>query len=344
MTVQLDPSADALVPRQGPSSAGSGGQSARHAAAGLGHAEFARLFGTTPEELPETTRAAIDAHDFRMTPLSGAALAEVEERVRAALAGPLPVSGPARQPAWEAGWGDILARYAASRELDDLEPHYFRKPSRVMRVMGRYVRPHDPRFEASFVDVLQTWLAARWLGDASAIYEFGCGPGHNVAAFARLLPGRPIVGLDWATPSQQLLHLVAQSTGLPISGRRIDMFAPDPELTLPPGGAAVTIGAMEQLGERHQAFLDFLLRQAPAICVHVEPLHELYRPTDPFDDVARRYAERRGYLRGYLPRLESLAREGRIELLEVRRHLGSEFHDGWGSLIWRPRRANAARE
>ena len=27
---------------------------------------------------------------------------------------------------------------------------------------------------------------------------------------------------------------------------------------------------------------------------------------------------------------------GRIELLQVRRHLGSEFHDGGGSLVWRP--------
>jgi cyclopropane fatty-acyl-phospholipid synthase-like methyltransferase len=308
----------------------------------LGHGEFAELFGTTVDELPEATRAAIDAHDFRMTPLSGSDLAEVAERVRAALGGPLPVSGPDRQPAWEAGWGDILARYAASRDLADLEPHYFRKPSRTMRVLGRYVRPHDPRFEASFVDVLQTWLAARWLANASAIYEFGCGPGHNVAAFARLLPGRPIVGLDWATPSQQLLRLVATSTGLPISGRRIDMFAPDPDLTLQRGSAVVTIGAMEQLGERHDAFLAFLLAQAPAICVHVEPLHELYDPSNSFDDAARRYAERRGYLRGYLPRLESLARAGQIELLAVRRHLGSEFHDGWGSLIWRPRQDNAA--
>lgn len=306
----------------------------------LGHAEFAELFGTTPDALPPTTRTAIDAHDFRMTPLAGADLAAEHERVRAALNGPLPVSGPQRHAAWEAGWGDILARYAASRDIADLEPHYFRKPSNVMRVLGRYVHPHDPRFEASFVDVLQTWLAARWLGDASAIYEFGCGPGHNVAAFARLLPGRPIVGLDWATPSQQLLRLVAETTGHPISGRRIDMFAPDPDLLLNPGSAVVTIGAMEQLGERHDAFLGFLLGQAPAICVHVEPLHELYDPENPFDDAARLYAERRGYLRGYLPRLESLAREGRIEILSVRRHLGSEFHDGWGSLVWRPRRDN----
>lgn len=303
----------------------------------LDHADFARLLGAGAEPLPATTRAAIDDGDFRYTPLGGAELAATEARVQAALQGPLPVSGPARQPAWEAGWGDILARFAASRDLADLEPHYFRKPSHTMRLLGRYVRPQDPRFEARFVAVLQTWLAARWLGDAQAIYEFGCGPGHNVAALARLLPGVPIVGLDWATPSQELLRLVAESTGLPVAGRRFDMFAPDPELALAPGSAVVTIGAMEQLGERSGAFLDFLRARAPRLCVHVEPLHELYDRSVPFDDVAARYAERRGYLRGYLPRLEELARAGEIELLDVRRHLGSEFHDGWGSLVWRPR-------
>jgi len=333
-------SSGAGVARRNPSETRLAGRQATEPELTLGQAEFAKLLGTTAEALPATTREAIEAHEFRVTPLAGRELREVEDRVRAALNTPLPVSGPSRQPAWEAGWGDILARFAGSRDLADLEPHYFRKPSRTMRVLGRYVRPKNPRFEASFVDVLQTWLAARWLGEATAIYEFGCGPGHNVAAFARLLPGRPIVGLDWATPSQELLGLVAESTGYPISGRRFDMFAPDRDLVLQPGSVVVTIGAMEQLGERFEAFLGFLLAQAPALCVHVEPLHELYDASDPFDEAAKRYAERRGYLRGYLPRLESLARESRIELLEVRRHLGSEFHDGWGSLVWHPGRKN----
>lgn len=303
----------------------------------LGHAEFATIFGVATDELPPATRAAIDAADFSFTELTGADLAAVEARVRGVLGAPLKVSGPGRQPDWEAGWGDLLARFTRSGDVADLEPHYFRNPSRTMRVLGRYVHPHDPRFEASFVGVLHTWLVARHLGDASAVYEFGCGPGHNVVAFSRLLPGRPITGLDWAPASQEILARVARSSGAPVGGRRFDMFAPDPALTLASGSAVVTIGAMEQLGTRYAPFADFLLTQRPRLCVHVEPIHELYDRGNPFDDVAARYAERRGYLRGFLPHLRALADAGRIELLEVRRHLGSEFHDGWGSLVWRPR-------
>jgi len=302
----------------------------------LGCSEVATLLGVAADELPPATRAAIDAADLAVTPLAGAALERQQERVRDVLRTPLPVSGPERHADWENGWGDLRARYAASGDLADLEPHYFRKPSQVMRVRGRYVRPRDPRFEASFVRILQTWLAERWLAGDGPIFEFGCGPGHNVVAFAQLLPGREVVGLDWARPSQEILAAVAARTGLPVRGRRVDLFAPDPDLVLPGGAIAVTIGAMEQLGDRFDAFLDFLLAQRPRLCVHLEPLHELYDRTLPFDDVAARYAERRGYLRGYLPRLEALARAGRVELLCVRRHLGSEFHDGWGSLVWRP--------
>jgi hypothetical protein len=314
---------------------------ALHAAASdateIGLNELGAILGVASDTLPCRTRTALAAADFGFTPLHGDALAAVEGRVQDALRAPLPISGPGRQPAWEAGWGDILDRFAKHDDLDELEPHYFRKPSLTMRLLGRYVRPHDARFEASCVKLLQAWIAERYLEEAAAIYEFGCGPGHNVLAFARLLPGRPIVGLDWAQPSQEILTRVARETAAPISGRRFDMFAPDPELKLAPGSAVVTIGAMEQLGERFAPFLDFLLTQAPRICVHLEPIHELYVRACPFDDVAARYAERRGYLRGFLPRLQTLAAKGKIELLVAQRHFGSEFHDGWGSLVWRPR-------
>ncbi len=303
----------------------------------LGEAEFARLLGTTPDALPAECRARIAALDFAYEPLRGAALARVVERVIGALAGPLPLSGPARQPAWQAGWADILERFRASHgDLRELEPHYFRRPSETMRLFGGYVRPRDPRFEASFVHVMHAWLAGRWLAGASAIFEFGCGPGHNLVGLARLLPGVPLVGLDWAPASQELLAAVAALAGLPIAGRRFDMFAPDPTLEFPPGSAVLTVGAMEQLGERFAPLLRFLLERRPRICVHLEPIHELYDPNTLFDAVAARYAERRGYLRGYLPCLERLAQRGDVELLEVRRHLGSELHDGWGSIVWRP--------
>jgi hypothetical protein len=89
----------------------------------IGTEELARILGVAADTLPAGTRRVLAAADFSFTPLAGAELRAVEDRVRDALAAPLPVSGPARQPVWEAGWGDILARFARSGDVADLEPH-----------------------------------------------------------------------------------------------------------------------------------------------------------------------------------------------------------------------------
>ena len=56
-----------------------------------------------------------------------------------------------------------------------------------------------------------------------------------------------------------------------------------------------------------------------------------------FDDVARRYHQRRNYLRGFLPRLRKLEAQGRAELLDVHRTgFGSFHHEGYSLVVWRP--------
>jgi hypothetical protein len=303
---------------------------------------MARLLGEVPETLSVECVRRIAARDFAYAPLVGADRDAVIQDVTAALLGDLSVSGPARLDAWERGWGDILARFEESGgDPAALVPHYFRPVP--MRLDGEWVRPRDPRFELHFVGVLHAWLAGGVLADVPAVWEFGCGPGHNLVGLARLMPDRRFVGLDWAAPSQALLARIRSALGLDVRGVRVDMFAPDPALAIEPGAAVVTIGAMEQLGDRFGAFLAYLLAQRPAVVVHLEPIHELYDRTTLFDDLAARYAERRGYLRGYLPALRALAEDGTIELLKVQRHLGSLMHDGWGSMVWRPRGAGRRR-
>jgi hypothetical protein len=303
----------------------------------LGSTEWAALLGVPAAEIPPECRALIASHDFAYEIVRGDERDAVLRRVVLALDAELSISGPDRIRAWENGWGDILRRFESSGfDPKELEPHYFRRPSQAMRLFGEYVRPRDPRFEASFVEVIQAFVALRYLTTASAIYEFGCGPGHNLVAFSRWLPGKPLFGMDWAEPSQHILSAAAKHLGIDIVGRRFDMFAPDRSLALAPGAAVVTIGAMEQLGDRFEALLDFFRAAKPRICVHLEPIHELYDTETLFDLLGALYAERRGYLRGYLPRLRELERRGEIEVLHVKRHLGSLFHDGWGSIVWRP--------
>ncbi len=185
--------------------------------------------------------------------------------------------------------------------------------------------------------VVQAWFASAFLAGIEDVYEFGCGPGHNLVAFARMQPAVRYVGLDWTEASQRILARAAEALDLQLTGRRFDMLRPDPGLALAPSSAVVTFGSMEQLGTAFEPFLAFLLAAGPAICVHLEPVHELYDPRRLFDFVAARYAEKRGYLRGYLTRLRQLEGDGRVEVLHLKKHLGSFHHDGWVTLVWRPR-------
>jgi hypothetical protein len=305
--------------------------------ANLGTEDFAAILGVAPDALPPECARRIRERNFAHRVLAGGARDEIILQVIESLDQDLPVSGPARIAAWERGWGDICDRFEASGgDPEALWPHYFRPG--VMRLRGEYVRPLDPQFERHFVAVLLAWLAHSYLRDVPVLYEFGCGPGHNLVDLARLLPNARLVGLDWATASQRIVGRLGEVLKRDVSARRFDMFDPDRTLAIEPGAAVLSVGSMEQLGDRFGAFLDFLRDSAAGLCVHVEPLHELYDKRSLLDSLAARYAERRGYLRGFLPRLEELAAAGDIEIRHVRRHLGSQFHDGWGTIIWRPRR------
>jgi SAM-dependent methyltransferase len=304
------------------------------ALADLGVADFAAILGVASSALPRECTKRIRERSFAHRVIAGAERDALVLEAIMALEADLPVSGPARIAAWEHGWGDISERFESSGgDPETLWPHYFRPG--VMRLRGEYVHPIDPLFERHFVAVLLAWLAHAHLTDVPLLYEFGCGPGHNLVDLARLLPHTRFVGLDWAAASQRIVGRLGEVLGRDVSARGFDMFEPDRTLAIEPGAAVLSVGSMEQLGDRFGAFLDFLRESDAALCVHVEPLHELYDEHVLLDALAARYAEKRGYLRGFLPRLEDLAAAGEIEIRHVRRHLGSQFHDGWGTIIWR---------
>ena len=73
------------------------------------------------------------------------------------------------------------------------------------------------------------------------------------------------------------------------------------------------------------------------MCVHLEPLVELYDEDSLFDYPAIRYHRKRGYLDGYLTALRKLEREGRAEILDTRRlQFGSFFQEGYSLVMWKP--------
>ena len=70
------------------------------------------------------------------------------------------------------------------------------------------------------------------------------------------------------------------------------MFSPDESYGIEPNSAVMTVGGMEQLGHEFGAFLQYLLKESPEICVHIEPIYELYDQDTLSDYLAARYSDR----------------------------------------------------
>ena len=298
---------------------------------------FAALVGVRPDHLPAACRADLQREPLHYEVCAGRS--REEHLLRALRESDLPelrVAGPHRAADWERGWGENLREFeAAGLAPQALLPKYNRH--RVLRLAGDYVQVADPRFEYAVYTALRHVYFARWFGGLARVVEFGCGTGTSLLQLAETFPHLQLCGLDWAESSQQILRRLGERLGRPIEAHRFDMFQPAGEVALGAGTGVFTSAAMEQLGTDHGALLDYVLAGRPEVCVHFEPIFELYAEDSLFDEVARRYHLRRNYLRGFLPRLRELQAQGRIELLEVRRTgFGSFFHEGYSVVVWRP--------
>ncbi len=300
--------------------------------------QFARMVGRAEDDLPAGVGDVIARTDLAFRPL------EQRERDRVILgllrqldARGFSRVGHERRGIWEQAWAERADAFAkASYEVDGLLPNYL-DVQPIVRLDRDFVMPREATFERRFSDVFRSWLFREYLGDASAVYEFGCGSGFNLAKLGQEYPDKRLHGLDWAESAVRLVETVGRRHALRLTGHRFDFFAPDPALVLEPNSAVLTMCALEQVGERHAAFVDFLLSRAPDVCVHMEPLVELYDPDNLVDDLAIRYHRLRGYLEGFLPRLRDLEREGRLVIRECRRvFFGNLYHEGYSFVVWTP--------
>lgn len=300
--------------------------------------DFCELLGVTQQEFPTACKALAENLDF------GFDLPDQETRdliileVLRHLESDKPTRvGEQRADIWERCWAENLRRFVdGSHDPDKLLPEFIRSGQPV-RLRQQFAIPRKPGFEASFLKVVRTYLFDRYFRNVEAAYEFGCGSGFNLVALAEQFPGKRLHGLDWSKSSNNTVNLLRGKLGLDISGRQFDFFRPDPSLQLEKGCGVLTMCALEQVGLRHRAFVDYLLGQQPAICVHMEPLLELYDENCLIDHLAVRYHCKRGYLTGFLAYLRELADAGRIRIIDTRRmYFGSLYHEGYSFVVWQP--------
>ena len=123
-----------------------------------------------------------------------------------------------------------------------------------------------------------------------------------------------------------------------INGILFDMFHPDYNMNLEQNALVLTIGSLEQIGDNHQKFIDFLINKKPKLCIHVEPIYELYDENNLIDNIAMRFHKNRNYLINFLPTMLNLEKENKIDIIKINRmKFGSIFHDGWSMTVWSPK-------
>lgn len=300
--------------------------------------DFADLFGTTPDELPQACVDMIDKGNWAYTPFSqperDKLILDFLLRIRDRQFSFVTEGDKTR---WIEGWGENLEGFDQSNgDIDALLPKYIR-PNMPVRLLGDFVKTEDPYFEKHWYEVFREWLFLTYFKEFDHIFEFGCGSGFNVARLSEMYPDAVVHGLDWALPSVQIVEKLRTKNGLNTQGHLFDFFEPDENIEIPPNSVVLTIGALEQTGYRNSKFLDFLVDKRPALVVHIEPTFDWYDESSLIDYLAITAHELRNFWRGYHEKLHQLEEQGRVNILKTKRaDFGSLVLEGYSQTIWQP--------
>ena len=249
-------------------------------------------------------------------------------------------SGAHRIGDWQAGWGANRDEFNETCSYESLIPKYFGKFPYV-RWCQDFIKPVNKDFEYNMAQVLQYWIFEKHFSELDNIYEFGCGTGHNLFRAEEVNPTASITGLDWADSSQKVIEDINRVYGRNFGCHNFDFFNIDEDYKLGQNSGVYTFAALEQVGESHEDFLNYLIQQNPKICVHIEPIGEMLNPENNFIDfLSVEYFKKRNYLDGFVRTLKDLQAHNKIEIISQQRsYIGSFFVDGYSIVIWRPKNA-----
>lgn len=244
-------------------------------------------------------------------------------------------SGEHRINEWENGWSENLNEFKLSKKIEDLIPKYHGK-NRIVRWKGDVVMPltdnFDYKIHICFVDA----ILQHYLKDVKNVFEFGCGPAYHLIRLNKYNESIKLNGTDWTVSSQDIINEINNILNLKIGGYNFDFFNPNYNINLSKNTGIYTVAALEQVGDNFKEFISFLMEKKPEICVHMEPIDELLNDQNLIDNLSIKYFRKRNYLHKFLPHLENLEKEGKIEIIKKQRIFsGSYFIEGHSLIVWK---------
>jgi len=249
----------------------------------------------------------------------------------------IPFSGKHRFDQWEKGWKENFDLYSKTKDDKGLVPKYYGKYD-IVRINGDFVKAVSSNFEANMISIIVYFAVDKYLKNVENIFEFGCGPGHNLIKIRQINPKADIWGLDWVASSQETVKQIALKHGdKKMFAKQFDYFNPDFKFKLSPKSGILTMASLEQTDDNYKKFIDYILKNRPKIVVNIEPMAETLDSTHLPDYLSIEYFKKRKYLNGYVDYLKELETKGRVKIINTQRtNSGSMFVDGHSLIVWQP--------
>tara|TARA_Y100000310_G_scaffold298639_1_gene332746 strand:- start:459 stop:1397 length:939 start_codon:yes stop_codon:yes gene_type:complete len=301
--------------------------------------KIARLFGADIEDFNDECIDLLKQTDFSYYILEKTEREQaILQAVRAIDSDTQRVSDPGRKQVWEKGWAENLKAFRdLSGSLPSLMPKYIRA-SNIVRLDGNYVYSSNRYFERDFIHLFELWLFRKYMSNFSQIYEFGCGSGFKLIKLAKMFPDSQLIGLDFVPSSISLIEEISKYHKLKMKASLFDLTDPDYKFDIAKNSCIFTYGTINQLGNRFESFIEYLIDKSVDLCVHVEPLVELYDTSKLFDYLAKEFQTQRHYLANFLPYLIKLQEESKIDLLNFKRlGFGNINWECFNYVVWKPK-------
>lgn len=246
-------------------------------------------------------------------------------------------SGEHRMLEWENGWKENLNIFKETKDINSLIPKYHGK-NKMLRWRQNIITSELPNLDYKLHICLVDVILRHYLQNVDNVFEFGCGPAYHLIRYNNFNPKTNLYGGDWAVSSQEIIKEINSILNLEINGFNFNFFKPDYNINIPKNSGIYTVAALEQVGENFTDFIDFLIKKNPTICVHMEPIDELLNESNLIDNLSIKYFRKRNYLKGFLPYLEKLEQENKIEIIKKQRiYSGSFFIEGHSLIVWKPK-------
>lgn len=296
------------------------------------HEDIEGILGFTIEE---NLKQRIKDFNLEYRDLSTDERNQYISHVKDVLSSDITRSGEHRINEWENGWDENLRSFRRSRNINDLIPKYHGK-NRIVRWKGDVVMPVTENFDYKIHICIVDAVLQHYTKGYYNIFELGCGPAYHLVRLHEYNKDFNLFGTDWTVASQQIISQINSMLNIGIYGYNLNFFNPDYTIPVPSKSVLYTVAALEQIGDNFKPLIDFIFTKNFELCIHLEPIDELLNSENEIDDLSIKYFRKRNYLEGFLPYLEELERQNKIQIITKKRtYSGSYFIEGHSLIVWR---------